>query len=168
MKGNYDGIEIGKFITKLDIPFLYITAHSDQDMMARMLETNIKGFISKPIRRDQFLMNIKIVINQINLKPLNSIRLLTNRGYVMIVVDDIYFVKSIGNNLEINLENSQYVIRNTIASFLAELCLENFVQNHRSYIVNLNKVEISTAKELILKNKVCIPISRTYSQHFKS
>jgi DNA-binding LytR/AlgR family response regulator len=167
MIGKYDGIEIGQKISKIGIPFLYITAHSDSDMMNRMLDTFPKGFISKPIRKEEFLITIGIAINQIKNENTDTFSVLSNRGYVGINKNEIYFVKSIGNNLEINLLDQKVLIRNTILAFLEEINHEDFVQCHRSYIINSNKIAIKSSSELTLKNNSIIPISRTFLTKFK-
>eukprot|EP01041_Mallomonas_annulata_P038039 gene38039-61465_t len=37
MKGLFDGIEIGQFLSEIHIPFMYVTAHSDMEMAKKML-----------------------------------------------------------------------------------------------------------------------------------
>lgn len=53
------GLEIGNWInTKYRIPFMYITAHSDKQMISEIMETQPAGYINKPVKKADLLANI--------------------------------------------------------------------------------------------------------------
>lgn len=59
LQGSIDGIETIKRIkTKVDIPFIYLTANSDENIFEKAKETKPAAYIIKPIRKDQLIQTI--------------------------------------------------------------------------------------------------------------
>lgn len=62
LHGNLDGIEIGKYLTKFDIPFIYVTAYSDSEIIKNALETNPLCYLIKPINSEELKSNLLLGI----------------------------------------------------------------------------------------------------------
>ena len=86
------------------------------------------------------------------------------RSKALIKLDDLMYVKSDGHYVELHLESKSMpeVDRNTISSINELLPPSQFVQVHRSFIVNINFVRAVYSRELILKNGQTINISRSF------
>ena len=60
-----DGIDAAEVIMKrMDIPVIYITAHTDEDTLERAQMTNPAGFINKPLRETDLLTTIKFALEK--------------------------------------------------------------------------------------------------------
>lgn len=73
LKGEMDGIDAaGTIREKFDIPFIYLTAHADENMLERAKATQPYGYISKPFKEKDLRANIEIALhrheNEIRLK----------------------------------------------------------------------------------------------------
>lgn len=60
-----DGIDAAMAISKyMDVPIVFVTAHSDKDTLRRAKIVNPVGFINKPLRESDLKTTIEFAINQ--------------------------------------------------------------------------------------------------------
>lgn len=58
-----DGIELAKYLLKQDqIPFIFVTSHSDKTTLDRVLETRPYGYVLKPFNPFELIATVKIVL----------------------------------------------------------------------------------------------------------
>lgn len=63
LKGEMDGIEASKQIrNSLDIPIIYLTAYSDDEVLKRARITEPYGYLIKPFREDELKANIEMAM----------------------------------------------------------------------------------------------------------
>ncbi|MCB0376480.1 MAG: LytTR family transcriptional regulator, partial [Sinomicrobium sp.] len=83
-----------------------------------------------------------------------------------IYISDLLYVKSDGHYLNIFLSNGKnHFVRGKLSRLKEELP-PNFIQCHRSYIVNANFIKQINTNSIILINKERIPLSRGYKDKF--
>ena len=82
---------------------------------------------------------------------------------IKILTNEIFFVKSSGNYLDIITATKIYTIRCKIGDFikLTPDTLE-FLRVHRSYIIRIDKVSSKSKKTVTLKKEHIIPVGETY------
>lgn len=157
MEKELDGLEIGEYINLHNkIPFIYITAHSDVAMIKQIVKTKPSGYITKPFKKSDLFAAINLASDRVNRN-----KLVIKDGYKNIVVDydEINYVESEGNYINIFCDSRKVVSRQSIDRFFAELDGTVFLKIHRSYIVNLRKVTKFSKKELQI-GAATLPISR--------
>jgi DNA-binding NarL/FixJ family response regulator len=67
LKGSIDGIETAKMIKKeMNIPIIYITAHSEDITINRALKTNPNGYMVKPLDDSELRDAIKQALENKN------------------------------------------------------------------------------------------------------
>ena len=81
-----------------------------------------------------------------------------------VYIKDLDYIKSDGNYLEFYSKEKKVIDRNKLKTVANQLP-PNFVQTHRSFIVNKNVIQSLNATSLRLQNGVEIPVSRTYKQN---
>lgn len=81
--------------------------------------------------------------------------------HVKIKINDIYFVKSEGNYLEVELKEKTHVIRNKLLDFKNELPGALFFQFHQRYLINVAKIEF-LKKDVVVIQSLEIPLSLKY------
>lgn len=91
----------------------------------------------------------------------------------LVKVSDIEWLEASGNYVNLHALGRIYPLRSTLSGLLPKIALKGFVQTHRSYGVNLDKIEsISTLPsgdgEIHLKGGKTLSLSRRYKENFKS
>jgi CheY-like chemotaxis protein len=67
LKGDMDGIEAAQQIRKdVDVPIIYLTAYSNDEVLKRAQETEPYGYILKPFRESEVNANIKMALYKYN------------------------------------------------------------------------------------------------------
>ena len=65
IRGDIDGIETADRIAEtMDIPVVFLTAHSDEQTLMRALKTQPYGFLIKPFRERELYSNIEMAIHK--------------------------------------------------------------------------------------------------------
>jgi CheY-like chemotaxis protein len=63
LKGSMDGIEVGEFLSsKTTIPFIYLTAHTEDSILKRAKSTGSKGYVKKPFSDDDLRVAIELAL----------------------------------------------------------------------------------------------------------
>jgi len=62
LKGNLTGIDLAKHLNEKGIPFIYVSANSNQQVLEAAKATNPFGFIVKPFRERDLLVTIDIAL----------------------------------------------------------------------------------------------------------
>lgn len=174
LAGEKTGVWLAKKIrANQNISIVYLTAFSDQQTLKEVLNTKPDGYLMKPYQETTLLTTITIALTNFlerQKKTLLSdatdvtarIIYIKDRNIrVKLTIDDICFVKSDGNYLEIKLENKTYVVRNKLSEFLKQLPSNEFFQCHRRYIINIKKIDL-LGKDFITILKFNIPTSIKY------
>lgn len=94
-------------------------------------------------------------------KPKRYINL---KSKAIIDMDQITYVSSDGPYIEIYQKDKEKpeVDRNTLKNVLEQLPSSQFVQIHRSYIINVSQVKSLYASKVILNDETELNVSRTY------
>lgn len=80
----------------------------------------------------------------------------------------IYYIEVQSNYCYIHLENKIYKCRITLKDIIDKLYdSPNFIQTHKSYMVNSEYIFHFEKHNIILNNNVIIPVSRSFEKHFK-
>ena len=160
MKTEREGIEIAEEINKaFKIPFIYITAHSDKDIVQQALSTKPAGYITKPFKQIDVYAAVHLV--ETNSDQQTEKFLVFKDGYadVKLSVDDILYIQSDDNYIHIYTTTKKHTVRNTLEWFKENTPEELFHRTHRSYIVNITKITKSSSKSVFL-DEIEIPVSR--------
>ena len=91
------------------------------------------------------------------------------RSEFLIAASDIEWLQAHANYVGIHVNGHDYLLRSTLADFLGQLDPARFVQVHRSYAVNLDRVAEITPLEggdarLFMKDGSQVPCSRRYRE----
>ncbi|PWB18983.1 LytR/AlgR family response regulator transcription factor [Flavobacterium sp. HTF] len=146
------------------------TAYSDFALSA--YQNDAIDYLLKPISFEKFSKAIekaKIYFSGNNVKKEN-----TSNGKVLshrvngqmtdILLSDIIYIESLGNYMKLysSRHNLPMIIYGSLASISAEIDCTDFLQVHRSYIVNVSKITSVTFKSLTMCNNEIIPVGRKY------
>lgn len=172
------GIDLSQVIQQQHkIPFIYITSHSDRKTMDEALVTKPNGYLLKPFDADDLYSAIEVALvnyagHSVNTNQQESsmisegvLFVKTDKSYVKVEIDDIYWIESEHNYLYIISQKGKYIIRSNFKDFLQHLPSTQFMQVHKSFMVNLKKVDAFSHADIRINGKE-IPLSRMYKDDF--
>lgn len=85
-----------------------------------------------------------------------------NRKQIKVILDDVLYVDSLKDYINIHLTEGQHVIKAALSSFETELD-DRFIRVHRSYIVNRDKLTAYTRNDIEIGD-IEIPIGDRYKE----
>ncbi|NLR92944.1 MULTISPECIES: LytR/AlgR family response regulator transcription factor [Flammeovirga] len=165
------GIELVQSLEKLPQVIL-ITGR--RDFGAEAYEYNLTDYLIKPITYPRFLKAVEKAKQSIE----NSDQSLVDKSsddtlfvkadnkIVKLSLGDIFFVEALSDYMLINTKDRKYVIHSTMKA-LEKKFPDNFIRVHRSYIVNLEKVNTIEDMQIVMPQKE-IPIGNSYKSNFLS
>ena len=130
-------------------------------------EHNVIDYLLKPISFDRFEKSaLKTQERFPNEDSKNAHFFIKSSGQQhRINFDDILYVESIKDYVNIKTENQEYIVLDTLKSLENQLP-ENFIRVHKSFILNLDKIEKIDVKNVFLNSGKEIPIGETYKSDF--
>lgn len=159
-----DGISIGKRIQERQgIPFIYLTAYDNDNIVNRAIETTPYSYITKPFKNIEILSTVTLAIRQYKQKGSPTIVVKEDEYNVELAIEEIQYIESDGNYLLFHTQITDKVFksRSTIKQVLEILPRHTFIQTHRAFVVNKHKIQKFNTKTVIVNN-VPIPLSRNY------
>lgn len=162
------GIELIKALPQPPVT-IFTTSHTNFALTA--FELDAADYLVKPINFARFTRSAAKIAERIRNKTVNDAGesddffIKVNNKMVRLSAADIWFIEGLSDYVLIHTEQRQYVVDTTLKSIEDKLPDDRFVRVHRSYIVNISRIESIEDNEIIIKGKG-IPISRTYQQDF--
>ncbi len=175
LEGHLDGIEMAFHLQKRfsHLPFIFLTSLSDTETLKRVKETSASGFIVKPFNENTLLSNIELAwyksqenISDIKLNTTSNSFFIKNKGELIKVnQDDMLYIEAYDNYCNLYTKDKKYLISHTLKYIEEKLPSEKFLRVHRSYIINLNKIDsLHDGYAFIASHK--IPVSKSYKDQF--
>lgn len=162
-----DGISLGQEIKdNHPVPFVYLTAYDNPEVINRAVSSSPYSYLTKPFKNIDLIAAVEVALRQsVHQQKYKPCVLVKDGEYsVELPLDEIDYILSEGNYLLFHTGHKVYKSRATIKQIMELLPPSTFVQTHRAYVVNKNKIEKYGAKEIIVKN-AAIPVSRNYTDN---
>lgn len=168
------------FLRTLTTPPLVIFTTAYPNYAIEGFELNATDYLLKPISIDRFMKAVNKAIDQINLKQkentptssssseaeeLNHIFVKADKKLVKVNFNDIIYIEGLKDYVIIRMDNSRVITLQTMKSLEDKLPLSMFKRIHRSYIVNINKINaiVGNMIEVLEKNQAKhLPIGKNY------
>ena len=155
-----DGLLIAEILSERGIPFIFVTSYSDKHSIAEAAKFQPEAYICKPFSEGTIYPCLEVF----NSKRQNDRKsLLIKEGNKMkrLMIEDVLFVKSDNIYLFIYTHEKRFVIRKSMEQLVSQLHL--LTRTHRSYAVNLDRVEV-LERDILHIGDWEIPISRKYKK----
>jgi DNA-binding LytR/AlgR family response regulator len=159
-----EGIGLGTFLKgRYAIPFIYLTAYQTHEVLNDALATSPHSYLTKPFRNTDLIASVELALQKSaeREKNLPYVVLKVEAFTVKLPLERIDYIESEGNYLLVYSNNKVYRSRGTIKQILVSLPADTFLQTHRAFIVNKNKIDRFSAKSLMIKRH-SIPVSKNY------
>ena len=175
LRGTLDGIETAKMIQqKINIPIIYLTANTDEASFQRAKETHPYAFIPKPLNSVQLQRTFALVVEQLKEKKTETlyadlpIEVLDDRIFIRyngkmnkLLLSDILYIEADRNYCKIVTTSNDYLITATLKTMEEKLPKHKFLRVHRSYMVNIAKLDVVAEGHLEINRKV-IPLGKAH------
>ena len=177
IRGSHDGIELAGLINeRRTIPIIFVTSMFDDLTFNRASRTNPISFITKPFNEVQLQRTIELTIQQLGQpEPKSSKKektwdkdlLFQDSFYIKwrqklekIKVEEVSYLKADGHYCEIYVQDKKFVVHSSINELATRLPPNQFIQTHRSYLVNKQKIKsVDLQDSVILIENHQVPLS---------
>ncbi len=161
------GMEFSK-ILPATVKVIFTTAYDQYAIEG--FKVNALDYLLKPISYSDFLQASRRASDWFNMmQNLKADSIFVKSGYrtEKLKYDDILYIENQKDYVKFHLENRKEPVSSlmNIQQLSEKLPGNNFMRVHRSFIVNLNKIQ-TIERNSIVFGKVYIPISDTYREKF--
>ncbi len=193
IKGDWDGIETARRLTAVkDIPFIFLTAFTDDETVERAKKTSPAAYLVKPYQPRNLLITIDLALHNFAFRKANApskviplhpgkqsvdvqkeallsfneaVFIKQNYKFHKVPMDEIYFIEAEGNYTHIITKDLKYVLRLSLNDVLDKLRSQGFVRIHRSYAINMKHLDTFSDISVFIGGRE-LPLSRHYKEDF--
>lgn len=162
--GEKTGVDFAHFIQQQvdPKPFLYLTSQFDSNTIHAAKETFPAGYLSKPIQKENLFASLEIAMHKYQSQqgPIKTIPLFDGSKKHLVPINNILYLESEHVYVKVHIHNESPIIqRSSMKDLLLQLPDKQFIQTHRSFAINCQRVS-HWDSENIYFNKKTIPVSR--------
>jgi two-component system response regulator LytT len=184
LKGEKTGVEAADEIrSKLDIPVIYLTAYADEKTLSKAKVTEPYGYIIKPFKEVDLHTTIEMALYKHGKEsevrkerdmlyqimdsrdPGDRIFVKSKHGLVKLQADEVYYIEALKDYVVIHTRDTRYTVHSTMKDIEKKIPSDRFLRVHRSYIVNLDRIERIEQNHVILQDdKKAMPVGGAYKE----
>ena len=143
-----------------------ILTTSKSEYAYNAFEYNVTDFLKKPFTYQRFqeaLNKLTSVAGDSNISSTASdhIFIKCEGKLVRLNNDDILFIESMGDYVKFVTGDKKYITHNTIKNLEEKVNRQCFIKVHRSYIINITKIDDIRENDLFIKGNE-IPVSKAH------
>ncbi|MDX1769009.1 MAG: LytTR family DNA-binding domain-containing protein [Arenibacter troitsensis] len=151
-------------LESLENPPQVILITGKPDYALKAFDYDVTDYLYKPISNSRFESSIKrAVARHEQTRNVSAeeeyIFVKSNLKKRKVVLNDIKWVEALGDYIKVVTNEGNIVILSTMKSFEKQLPQDKFLRIHKSYIVNLEKVEKFNSKNIEVEGRQ-VPLSR--------
>ena len=163
--GSENGSDLGNAIrVKLknnSVNIIYISSHTQYAMS--LFRSRPLDFIIKPITYDK-IDNVFNILKEIGYNDENFFEVKNGKNIRKILYTNILYFMGKGRKIIISTMDKDYECYMKLDDVILP---NNFMQVHKSYIINCKYIDEYRYDEIILVSNIRIPISRTYQKEIR-
>lgn len=175
LEGEIDGIQLAGLIRdKYNLPFIFLTAFYDDRTISRIKATRPEAYLVKPIDEHSLKTTLEVTLHNVRHKtsePTVSEQetmvdaehffIKVKQGLQKIMLQDILFFEAYDNYAYVYTDGQKHLMGHSLKAIEDRLPGRPFLRVHRSYIVNIEKINRIDEIYLIIGNHQ-VPIGKTY------
>ena len=166
------GIEFLKTFSK---PPKVILTTAFSDYALESYELDVIDYLLKPFSFQRFLKAILKLQHQNTVEtsnpdkakePLEYIFIKSGYEHLKLNIKDITYIKSESDYTEVFTQQSKHLTSYPLKYWMEHLDITKFCQVHKSYIVQIDKINKVSGNQIHLNNSAIVPIGRAYKDKF--
>jgi two-component system, LytTR family, response regulator len=151
-------------LESLDNPPQVILITGKPDYALKAFEYDVTDYLHKPITMGRFDASVKRAVAKYEQKHRviedeEHIFVKSNLKKRKVILSDIKWVEALGDYIKLVTDDANIVILSTMKAFEDQLPQDKFLRIHKSFIVNLEKIEKFNSKNVEVGGR-SIPLSR--------
>ncbi|MBI2284215.1 MAG: response regulator [Bacteroidetes bacterium] len=180
LSGEMTGIDTAREIKRqYQVPFIFLTALADSTTIEQAKLTEPYAYLVKPVKAETLYSTIEITLHNAAQRkdptpPLkegltidDSIFVKTKNRLEKILLRDIRWVEASDIYALVCTATGTYLLNTSLKAVEEKFPATCFLRVHRSYIVNLDKIEAIEEDDLVITDQR-IPIGKTYREKLMS
>lgn len=151
-------------LESLENPPQVILITGKVDYALKAFDYDVTDYLHKPITYERFDASVKRAVQKF--EQLNRVEEEDDHIFVKsnlkkrkVILNDIKWIEALGDYVKLVTDEANIVILSTMKAFEKELPADRFLRIHKSYIVNLDKIERFNSKNVEVQGRQ-IPLSR--------
>lgn len=177
LTGDMNGIDAAHIILeRFQIPLIFLTSNSDDATFQKAIRAKPYAFISKPFQKSDLERTLKLTVQRIvadqeivdaqdsidHISTMNDRLFIRHKNeLVKVLLSDILYAEADRSYSKIHTDKHTYLLSVPLRTIESQLPSDVFVRIHRSYVVNLSKVDsISEYHEYLTIQSHKISIAR--------
>lgn len=146
---------------------IYIIGPESFELANMCIKKNVHLYIIKNELNNEFNKNADDIIHHIQTR-FQCYNYTRNGIESKMRLSHIQYIETLGHNIVIHSKSGQFVERKKLTSFLNEISSNDFIQIHKSYVVNKKHISKITGNDVTIKNGDILPIGRVYKDALKA
>jgi DNA-binding LytR/AlgR family response regulator len=141
-----------------------ILTTSKEEYAYNAFQYKVEDFLKKPFTYQRFIEAVEKVNKELPEAPARNDEYMfikTENKLVRLLYDDILFIESMGDYVKFVTPDKKFVSLNTIKNLEEKLNSDHFVRVHRSYIINIHKIDDIRENDLYISG-IEIPLSKSH------
>lgn len=177
LEGKKDGVDIARYINEnTNSLFIFLTSNADKQTVSRAKETYPSGYLVKPFNEKDIQATIEVVLFNQKRHPQNKAKeqvlsdvmfVKDHNRLIKIKVADILFAEANDNYTNLYVQDKKFLLSSTLKSFEEKLSGQKYIRVHRSYLVNIEKIESIVGNEIDMGVQK-LPIGKSYKTDLMS
>jgi DNA-binding LytR/AlgR family response regulator len=164
------------FLKSLKKPPLVIITTAYREYASEGFDLDVVDYLVKPFPLERFLKAVNKAYSIINKIPENpekseessnaeeTLFVKSEKRFYQIKKRDILYLEAVGDYVKIISTADSYIVHSTFKNLLAQLASNEFIQIHKSFIVNKQKIEYIEGNRVFLKG-IELPIGLVYKEN---
>lgn len=155
-----NGIDASMKIRQYDqaVPLIIVTATSEFAVDGYKVEA--LRYLIKPINEEELLKVVVPILQKNKFLNQQFFTFQGAEGLTRLPVGDIYYFHSDLRDIKVVSTEGSSIFTGKISEIADNMDKFDFVRTHKSYVVNLHKIETLNAQELTLSNGEHLPVSK--------
>jgi len=187
----YDSAEAVKFLKEEDVDLVFLDVElpdsSGMELVQQLnkktqvilvtgkekyaveaFEYNVVDYLMKPITFERFEKAVNKAKENYDLKGTslfnrNRLFLKENNVYHNVHADEVLYVEALGDYVNLYTKSKKYTLLTTMKQIEHKLPEQKFMRVHRSYIINIDKVDTFDGGLMVIDNKL-ISVGKSYKK----
>ena len=158
-----NGIDIAEELYNLspESKIVYVTGHRDKFVQQVFLKpANLSGYMLKPVDEKILYENLQKISNEARQRRTQILSVQYKGEISVIPISSIRYIESAAHKISIYTENDLYTCYEKLDSIVSQLP-PNFVQCHKSYVVNMDKIQRMSKDCITLSDGQNVAVSKS-------
>ena len=180
LAGEMNGIETAAAIrSRFGLPFIFLTALADAQTIQEAKFTQPYAYLVKPVSADTLYSTIEITLHNAfaahrseepaevkwpaGLRYNDGVFVKTRKRHQKLLLSDILYAEAFDICAQLCTDKGNFLVSQSLKVVEEKFPVADFIRVHRSFLVNLHKIEALEENDVIVQGKH-IPVGKTYRE----